>query len=319
MKRTAQRKQPLISVVTPVYSAERILPELYSRLCASLEAITRNFEIIMVNDASPQKDWEVIRGLAKKDRRVRGINLSRNFGQHHAITAGLDASAGEWVVVMDCDLQDRPEEIGRLYEKAREGYDIVLARRTARCDWFGKRLSSWLFYKVYDYFTQSSYDSSIANFSIVRRIVIDNLLGMGEQNRNYPLSLKWLGFNSCTVDVQHAPRFEGKTSYSVSRLMRLSVDSIVSQSNRPLVLSIKMGFIFSALSLCYAAHIVYRYIVHGIPVLGWPSVIVSIWFIGGLLFANLGIIGLYLGRVFNEAKGRPLYVVRETLNLGDGK
>jgi dolichol-phosphate mannosyltransferase len=314
-----QKKHPCISVVTPVYKGERILPELYRRLAASLSRISKDFEIIMVNDASPQNDWDVIRSLAAKDTRVKGINLSRNFGQHYAITAGLEFSTGDWVVVMDCDLQDQPEEIVRLYKKAIEGSDVVFARRAVRKDRACKRLSSWLFYKVYDYFTESSHDNTVANFSIVRRIVIDNLLRMREQNRNYPLFLKWLGFSVSYLDVEHAARFEGKTSYSLKKLLRLSVDSIVAQSNKPLELSIRFGFLMAAASMTYAGHIVYRYLVHGIQAPGWASVIVSIWFIGGLLFANLGIVGLYLGRVFNESKGRPLYIVKETLNFGDMK
>lgn len=312
-----KKRRPRISVVTPVYCAEKILPELTRRLVESLSKITRDFEIIMVNDASPRNDWEVIRILAKKERRIRGICLSRNFGQHHAITAGLDACRGEWVVVMDCDLQDRPEEIGKLFSKAQEGFDVVFARRVVRCDGFIKRLRSRFFYIVYDYFTDGRYDATVANFSIVRRIVVENLLRMGEQTRNYPLALRWLGFRTAYVDVEHAPRFEGKTSYSLQKLLKLSVDSIVSQSNKPLELSIKFGFFISACSLIYAARIAYRAVVHGIPVLGWPSMIVSIWFIGGMLFANLGIVGLYLGRVFNEAKGRPVFVVRERVNMED--
>lgn len=316
---STRSRRPLISVVTPVYCAEKILPELARRLVGSLSKITRDFEIILVNDASPQNDWEVIRVLAKKERRIRGICLSRNFGQHHAITAGLASCRGEWVVVMDCDLQDQPEEIGKLYAKAKEGFDVVFARRVLRRDGFFKRMRSRLFYKVYDYFTGGEYDATVANFSVVRRTVIDNLLLMGEQTRNYPLSVRWLGFRTSYVDVEHAPRFEGKTSYSMRKLLKLSVDSIVSQSNKPLELSIKFGFFISACSLVYAARIFYRAAVHGIPVLGWPSVIVSIWFIGGMLFANLGIVGLYLGRVFNEAKGRPLFVVRERINMEDGR
>lgn len=312
-------KKPFISIVIPVYKAEKILPELYSRLVSALSPMTKNFEIILVNDASPQNDWAVIRGLAVKDRRVKGICLSRNFGQHYAITAGLEQSGGEWITVMDCDLQDRPEEIVRLYAKAEEGFDVVFARRAERKDWFGKRLCSWFFYRVYDYFTGSEHDSTVSNFSIVRRSVIDSLLRFQEQTRNYPLLLRWLGFTAAYLDVKHSARYEGKTSYDFRRLMKLSVDSIVAQSNKPLEISIKIGFLMSAVSLCYAGRIVYRNIVQGIPVPGWSSIIVSIWFIGGLLFANLGIVGLYLGRVFNEAKGRPLYIVRETINLGEDR
>lgn len=306
---------PHISVVTPVYGCAKSLEALYTRLVSTLTKLTEDFEIIMINDASPDNAWESIKSLAQKNDRVKGINFSRNFGQHHAITAGLDHASGDWIVVMDCDLQDQPEEIIKLYNKAQEGYDIVFGRRVQRKDSHFKRLGSKLFYKVYNYFTESKIDNSIANFSIVSSTVVEKLKTLREQNRSYPLFINWVGFKRTNVNVEHAKREEGKSSYTLKKLIDLAIDSIVSQSNKPLRLSIKFGFIISVLSLLYAIFLITRYIIQGTPVEGWTSVMVSIYFIGGLLFANMGILGLYIGKIFDETKNRPLYIIEQTINL----
>jgi dolichol-phosphate mannosyltransferase len=308
---------PHISVVTPVYGCAASLDELYLRLRKTLEQVSENFEIIMVDDASPDKAWEKIVTLAKSDQRVKGIRLSRNFGQHHAITAGLDHSTGEWIVVMDCDLQDRPEEILKLYRKAQEGYRVVWGQRIERRDSLLKKIGSSLFHRIYDYFTEKKSDSSIANFSIIHRQVRDHWVSLREQNRNFPLFVEWLGFRSTAIRVEHAPRPIGKSAYTLRKLIGFAVDNIVSQSNKPLIISIKFGFLISFLSFLYAIFLVIRYFSHGIAVEGWTSVMVSIYFIGGLLFANMGFLGLYIGKIFNETKGRPLYIIDEEINMGE--
>lgn len=305
------RYEPYLSVVIPVYRCANCIDELYRRLVATLEDMTFDFEIVLVNDASPDEAWIRIKRLSDKDSRVKGINLSRNFGQHHAITAGIDHASGEWIVVMDCDLQDRPEEIKRLYTKAQEGYDVVFARRYQRQDRLFKRWASKCFYLVLDYFTDNKSDHTVANFSISSRTVVDNYKTMREQHRLYPLFLQWMGFHTAYVNVEHAERFSGKSAYDFRKLLHLAIDSIVAQSNKPLRLSIKFGFSISFGSLLYGLWLMYRYFFLAQPVAGWTSVMVSIYFIGGLLFANLGVLGLYIGKVFDEVKRRPLYVIRE--------
>jgi len=300
-----------ISVVIPVYACCKSLDQLYKRLNQSLSKITESFEIIMINDASPDNAWEEIVELSKEDARVKGINLSRNFGQHKAITAGLDYALGDWMVVMDCDLQDQPEEIVKLYNKAQEGYEIVFGRRVQRKDSFFKKLGSKLFYKVYDYFTDSNVDNTIANFSIISNKVLNTLKTMQEQNRTYPLFVNWIGFKRTEVNIEHSSREDGKSSYTLTKLVNLAIDSIVSQSNKPLRLSIKFGFTIALLSLLYGSWLVLKYFAFSTPVKGWTSVMVSIYFIGGLLFANMGILGLYIGKIFDETKNRPLYIVQD--------
>jgi dolichol-phosphate mannosyltransferase len=301
-----------ISVVTPVYGCCESLNSLYKRLRDTLSTITEDFEIIMVNDASPDNAWETIKELSQKDSRVKGINLSRNFGQHKAIVAGLDYAQGNWIVVMDCDLQDQPEDIIKLYNKAMEGYDIVFGRRSERKDSIYKRLSSRLFYIVNDYFTENKMDNTVANFSIISREVLKSVLKFKEQNRVYSLYVNWVGFRKIEIDVEHARRPEGKSSYTLSKMIDLAIESIVSQSNKPLRLSIKFGFLVSFVSLLYGIWLIVSHFILAQKVPGWTSFMVSLYFIGGLLFANMGVMGLYIGKIFDETKNRPIYLVQET-------
>ncbi|WP_261134124.1 glycosyltransferase family 2 protein [Bacillus sp. Marseille-Q3570] len=312
--------EDLISVVIPVYGCEMCLDELSKRLKKTLDEIGTEYEIIMVNDGSPDDAWNTIKRLSEENERIKGIDLSRNFGQHHAITAGLDHTSGDWVVVMDCDLQDRPENIKELYGKAKEGYEVVFGKRIVRQDKFLKRLSSKMFYKVYDYLTDQSSDHTIANFSISSKNVIDSFRRMREQNRLFPLFIKWMGFKTATVAIEHNCRKEGKSSYNLKKLIILATDVIISQSNKPLRLSIQFGFLISLGSFLYGLFLFIRYFFLSVPVQGWTSVMVSLYFIGGLIFFNFGILGLYIGKVFNETKGRPLYLIQnKTEGFDNGK
>ncbi|PLY16316.1 MAG: glycosyltransferase [Sedimenticola sp.] len=305
----------LISVVIPVYKAEGCLHELYRRLKSSLAEVGQDYEIILVEDCGGDRSWEIIQELAAIDDGVKGIKFSRNFGQHHGITAGLDHCLGEWVVVMDCDLQDRPEEIPRLFAKAKEGYDIVFARRFERKEGLIKKLFARMFYAVFDYLTEQRSDPTIANFGIYHRRVIDGFCQLRESVRAFPLFVRWLGFNSVAIDVDHAPRHSGESSYTFRKLMRLAIESIIAQSNRPLRLSIKFGFFMALGSILTALYYTFRYFLYDVPVEGWTSVIVSIYFIGGLFFINTGFVGIYVGRIYDETKKRPLYVIKESLNV----
>jgi polyisoprenyl-phosphate glycosyltransferase len=305
-----------ISVVVPVYRCEACLHELHRRLVAVLETITPVFELILVNDGCPQDSWRTIKQIALADPRVKGIDLSRNFGQIRAITAGLEFASGEWVVVMDCDLQDRPEEIVRLYNKCQDGYDIVFGRRAERRDNFIKRFSSRLFHSVYGYLAGGALDSSISNFSVSRRVVMENYRRMGDQNRAFILFIRWMGFRSTTVDVEHAERSSGKSSYTLRKQLKLASEVITTQSNKPLILSIKVGFLVAAVSFLYGAYLILQYLLYARALSGWTSTIVSIFFMGGVLLAQLGIVGLYVGLIFDQTKSRPLYIVREVVQVG---
>ncbi len=303
---------PLISVVIPVYKAEDCLHELYRRLVASLESISDDFEIIMVEDCGGDRSWEIIQELAARDARVKGLQFSRNFGQHYGITAGLDYCTGDWVVVMDCDLQDRPEEIPRLYAKAREGYDVVLARRVKRRDKFEKRLMSRVFFIVFNYLTDMDYDPSVGNFRILSRKVVENCKRMRENLRFFPGMVEWLGFSKAAIDVEHGERLAGETSYTFRKLMALAIDTVIAYSDKPLRLSVQVGFGISLMALLAGVVLLLYALFYDVPIMGWSSLIVSIYFLGGVIIANLGVIGIYLGKTFDEAKKRPLYIVRQT-------
>ncbi len=308
--------EPLkISVISPVYGCKACLFELHERLVNTLLKITEQFEIIFINDACPQNSWDVIEAICHKDSRVKGINLSRNFGQHYAITAGLDYAKGEWVVVMDCDLQDQPEEILKLYAKASEGYDIVFGRRVERQDSFFKQLGSKAFNKVLEYFTETKHDNTIANFGIYARKVVDTINRYREHSRDFLLFARMVGFKKTEIQITHASRAHGQSSYNFRKLVKLAIDSIISHSNKPLRLSIELGFTISTISMLFAFWLVVRYFFFHTPTEGWTSLMVSMFFMFGLLFAIIGITGLYIGKIFDEVKHRPLYIIQETINL----
>jgi len=304
-----------ISVVIPVYRAEECLEELYRRLKDALEPISRDFEILLVEDCGGDRSWQIIEDLARRDARVKGIQFSRNFGQHYGITAGLDHCDGDWVVVMDCDLQDRPEEIPRLYAKAREGFDVVLARRGRRADPALKRLSSWFFYRLFSWLADVEYDGQSGNFCIVSRKVIASLRAMRERLRFFGGLLYWVGFPTAHVDVQHSERHAGKSTYTFAKLRRLALEIIIAHSDKPLRLSVRFGFVLSFCAFLYGVYIFLHALIYGSPVTGWASLIVSFYFLGGIIIALLGVIGIYLGKTFDETKKRPLYVIRDTANV----
>jgi len=309
------KNEVLLSIVSPVYRAEKIVPELVRQIIESVSTITNDFEIILVNDYSPDNSWEKIALECEKDKRVKGIDLSRNFGQHYAITAGLNYAKGKWVVVMDCDLQDRPDEIPNLYNQALKGWDIVYARRVARKDKFFKRLSSTLFHAVYGYLSGLKTDKEIANFGIYHQKVIAEYVKMKEVARSFPSLVRYLGFKTCAIEVKHADRFEGTTSYSFAKLIKLSMDVILSNSNKPLRMTVKLGFLISLLSFLLAIYNVFAHFTGIIKVEGFTSTIFSIWFVGGLILFVLGIVGLYIGKIFDQVKERQIYIVSKEINI----
>lgn len=312
-----QHNQTYFSVVIPVYGCEKCLFELYKRLKITLEQITNEFEIILVNDASPDGSIEIINKLANLDQRVKGVILSRNFGQHYAITAGLDISSGNWIIVMDCDLQDQPEEILKLYEEASKGFDIVLGRRAIRKDSFLKRLSSKFFYKTFSYLTDTNQDGTIANFGIYNRKIIDTIIGMRENLRFFPTMVKWVGYRVSSIDIDHNSRGSGKSGYSLKKLIKLAIDVILAFSDKPLKITVKLGIYISLFSFIYAVYIVIRALLGIQNLLGWSSLIVSIWFFSGIMIFIMGIIGIYIGKIFDEVKKRPLYIVDRYINRGN--
>jgi len=303
---------PHLSVVIPVYKAADCLAELSNRLVSALETITTDFECILIEDCGGDDSWEIICDIAKSDPRFKGIQFSRNFGQHYGITAGLDYCSGDWVIVMDCDLQDRPEEIPNLYHKALEGFEVVLGRRKNRQDNTRKRLSSHLFFKLFNYLTDMNYDPKVGNFRIISRKVANNCKNIRENLRFFPGMIEWMGFPTATIDVNHAQRSSGETSYTLGKLLQLATDTIIAYSDKPLRLSIRLGFSIAALALFFGSGLLIYATFFNVPIMGWSSLIVSVYFLGGVIIANLGIIGIYLSKTFDESKKRPLYIINAT-------
>ena len=304
-----------LSVVSPVYRGEKMLSELVERIHKAISPLTDNYEIVLVNDCSPDNSWECISEICKVDKKVKGINLSRNFGQPYAITAGLTYAKGNYIAVIDCDLQNKPEDLPAMYQKALEGYDVVSARRVVREDTFMKRMSSAIFHRVYDFLSGFDTDKAVAEFGIYSRKIVDVYCSIPEYSRSFVELIHTLGFKKTTVDVLHDHRLEGKSSYNLYRLLKLSYDSIISNSNRPLHLAVALGLMMSILSFLMAIYNIFAKFLGLNEVEGYTSTIFSIWFVGGLLLLMMGVLGLYIGKIFDQVKGRPVFIVSDTLNI----
>lgn len=303
-----------ISIVVPVYKSPDSLTELYNRLTSVLKDISGSYEIILVNDGSPMNDWEIIQNIAFKDKHVTGINFSRNFGQHNAIMAGLNRCSSDLIVVMDCDLQDQPEEIPKLLEEYNKGFDIVIGSRESRNDSYFKKLFSKLFYFALSYLTDTEQDSSVGNFGIYSSKVIKAVLSMKDDRKYFPSMAKFVGFRRSIIKIKHSKRKYGKTSYKLKDLVNLAVSTIISFSDKPLRLVIKLGLLIALASILFGFYNLLRYFNGEVLVSGWVSIIVSIWFLSGIIIFVLGVIGLYTGRIFEKSKDRPIYIIKDEVN-----
>ena len=306
---------PKLSVVIPLYKCSNSIRRLTSRLKLTLEELNLAFELIYINDASPMNDWNIVESECKKDKRVKGINLSRNFGQHYAIAAGLEHAKGEWIVVIDGDLQDQPEEIINLYNKVMEGFDIVFAKRAQRQDGFIRRIGSKYFYKTLAYLTGTEQNAEIANFGIYHKKVVEAILNMNDYTRYFPTMVKWVGFKSTAIEVKHALSESHESGYTFAALLNLGISTILSFSDKPLRLTLKLGIGISGVSFLFALFTLYKSLTHQISVSGYSSLIISIWFLSGIIITLIGMVGLYVGRIFDQVKNRPTYIVSETINL----
>lgn len=302
-----------LSIVSPVYRAEKLIPILVSRIENAVLKITDDYEIILVEDGGPDDSWKVIEKIVKENPYVKGVKLSRNFGQHPAIMAGLSCAIGDWIVVMDCDLQDQPEEIGKLYQKALEGFDIVLAKRKNRKDSFFKKMTSLIFSKMYGYFTDTHYDNEVANFGIYNKKVIYEVIKVNDYIKSFPLFINWVGFNCTSIVVEHAERSVGKSSYSFSKLISLAFNTIISFSNKPLKIFVKFGIVISFFSFLVGIYNLYLAITNQIEVLGYSSIIISIWFLSGIIITTIGVVGIYIGKIFDQTKGRHSFIISKII------
>ena len=297
-----------LSVVVPVYGCEACLPELHRRLTDSLDWTGGSYELVFVDDCGPDRSWDVLERLAAEDPRVRAFKLSRNFGQHAAITAGLSQSRGRWTVVMDCDLQDPPEEIRRLHAKATEGYDIVLAKRMRKRTSLARRAAGRAYFALMNFFTGTSIDAGYGSFSIVSRKVVDAFLAFKERDRHYLFVLYWLGFDRASIEYEQAPRAAGRSAYDLRRLLAHALGGMFFQTTVLLRWVVYSGFLLALLGVGAAVYFTAARVA-GNAYPGWTSLVVLLLVIGGLIIISTGVTGLYIGRVFSEVRERPLFVI----------
>ena len=298
-----------LSIVSPVYKAEQIIPELISGIVNAVNSLGVDYEIILVEDGSTDRSWLGIQQAAHINPKVKGIKLSRNFGQHVAITAGLNYASGDYVVVMDCDLQDSPAEIPRLFHKVKGAKDYVLAQRLERKHSLFQRLSSRAFYSIFSYLTGAKQDSSVGNFGIYSRKVIDAILKMNDQFKYFPAQVQWVGFDGGVMPVTHYARHSGRSTYNLRRLISLALNNMLSFSDKPLRLAVAYGVVVSLLSFTLGCVYIALSFMGLILVSGFVSVIASIFFTSGSIIIVVGMVGLYVGKTFEVAKNRPIYIV----------
>lgn len=301
----------MISIVSPVYRAEKILPKLVEEICSTMKELDETFEIILVDDRSPDNSWEVMKHLSKKYDNLKIYRLSRNFGQHATIMAGLTKAKGDWIVVMDCDMQDQPKEIKKLYHKAQEGYEIVLGKRVARIDKKSKKLGSFIFYKIFNYLADIEINNEIANYGIYHKKVIKAILEVKDNIKFFPLFVNWVGFKSVAIPIEHSSREEGNSSYDFFKLVSLAFNVIISFSDKPLRLFIGFGGVISVLSIFIGIFYMIWYLLGNISEPGFTSLVLSIWFLSGVIISCIGVVGVYLGKTFNQTKNRPVFIIDE--------
>jgi glycosyltransferase involved in cell wall biosynthesis len=304
----------LLSVVVPAYNEQEVLPELHKRLTQVLQGMGGRYEIIMVNDGSTDSTLAVIKALRQADQHVGYVNLSRNFGKEIAMTAGLDTANGDAVIVIDADLQDPPELIPELVQGWLEGFDVVFARRMSRDgeSWFKKATAAG-FYRVIKKVGRVTIPSDVGDFRLLSHRAILALRELREQHRFMKGLFAWIGFPQKAVDYKRDARFAGETKWNYWKLWNFALDGITSFSIAPLKVTSYIGLATAGISFLYALFILYKTIMHGDPVAGYPSLMVVMLFLGGIQLIGIGIIGEYLGRMFDETKGRPLYLLDEVM------
>jgi glycosyltransferase involved in cell wall biosynthesis len=299
-----------LSVVVPAYNEQEVLPEFHRRLAAVLDCLPARCEIVFVNDGSTDGTVEVIEQLRSRDSRVALVDLSRNFGKEIALTAGLDHARGDAVVVIDADLQDPPELIVDLVREWRRGYDVVYAQRAAReGETWLKKATAHLFYRLIRRVSRVSIPADTGDFRLLSRRAVDALARLRERHRFMKGLFAWIGFPQKAVLYRRDPRFAGETKWNYWRLWNFAIEGFTSFTIAPLKLATYFGVLVALASFAFAAFIVARTIIFGDPVRGYPSLMVVVLFLGGVQLVSIGILGEYVGRMFNEAKGRPLYLL----------
>ena len=309
---------PVLSIVVPVYGCQPCIRHLHERLTATMAGLGTSYEIVLVDDRAEDGSWPEIEHLVEADRAVRGILLSRNFGQHAAITAGLQHARGAWVAVMDCDLQDPPELIPRLYEMALQGHDIVFGCRARKPTGFVRGLLGRLYFRGIQVFWGSEIDGQYGSFSVISRKVVDAFLTLRDQDRHYMMILNWLKFDTASVDYEPAPRYRGRSSYSLPKLLGHALDGVFFQTTVLLRWIVYLGFCLAAVGGAFAIYLVAARI-FGSVYPGWTSILTAVVILGGFIILSTGITGLYIGKVFEQTRARPVFVIDRLIEQPAGE
>jgi glycosyltransferase involved in cell wall biosynthesis len=308
----------LISIVVPMYFEEEVAEECYNRLKAVMDQHQINYEFIFVNDGSTDRTIEILQEIAEKDYQAKIIDFSRNFGHQTAVTAGIDYANGDAIVVIDADLQDPPELIPELIAKWREGYDVVYAKRKTRKGetWF-KLITAKYFYRFLNYMSDIDIPKDTGDFRIIDRSVAEVFKRMTERNRFVRGMISWIGFRQTYIEYERDERFAGETKYPLKKMIKFASDGIIAFSTKPLRLVMTVGLISVFISiLVFLYAIVVK--ITGRPVQeGWTSLMVAITFFSGIQLLGVGIVGQYVARIYDESKNRPIYIVKDLVNLKD--
>ncbi len=299
-----------LSIVSPVYNAAAILPELVIQIRQVCD-VYNEYEILLIDDSSTDNSWEVICELAKNNTVVKGYRLSRNFGQHFAITAGIEKAKGDLLVIMDCDLQDNPEYIKDLVSKQNEGFEIVCTIKDEKKYSFFRRLSSNLFFMIVNSLSNVKIEKNLGTFTLITRKFADEFIKLKDYHRHTSLMFSWMGFERGFVQVKQNPRYHGKSTYTLAKLVRHAINGVISQSDLILKGSITFGIIMFFLSLLGTVYIVFKSFYTNYYI-GWPSLFVLLLFSTGIILLSLGILGLYVGKIFEQVKSRPLYLISQS-------
>lgn len=301
-----------ISVIVPSFNEEKNVPLIYERLTSTLSQISDDYEIIFVNDCSKDNTLEVIKQLSKKDSHVKYISFSRNFGHQIAVSAGLDLCKGEAVVIIDADLQDPPELILEMYEKYKEGYKVVYARRKSREGetWF-KKITAKLFYRFLSAMTSIEIPVDVGDFRLIDKVIVKHLRNMPEKSKYIRGQISWIGYKQTFVEYHRDARLYGKTNYPLKKMLRLAFDGITAFSDKPLKMASAIGIFSAIISLLAIIYALFSYFIFDSAVSGWTSLIISVLFIGGVQLITIGIIGEYIARINNDVRNRPLYIIDE--------
>lgn len=306
-----------LSIVIPVFNNVDTIERLYLQLEDALRSLNLTWEVIFVNDGSLDNSWNIINQLSSDKENIKGLGLSRNFGQHQAIVAGIDNAFGNYIVIMDCDLQDAPNDIEKLVRAAEKGYDIVYTKRKKRKHDFLKSILTVIYKKIFRFISNKDYSFEYGSLVLFNQQVAREFRRFKEGHRLYLQSLIWLGFNSTELTVEHQKRNSGRSSYTFSKLFNLAIDGLLFNSDRPLKIVMFLGLGTSIFSIMIAVYLVAIALGNSHFQTGWPSLIVTLLFSTGLVLFSVGVVGMYIGRIFIEIKGRPIYIVKETVNVDE--